>query len=325
MQMQMAAPVGRGATDVSFATGVQYGAQTDPRFIEDDGTGTNTDIKTERQSTAFTLPGVEGNLQYGFNENVALNLHGSAGGLQPGLKITVNDSKDDAHFALLPQIAFGYGASTSTTNTYSIDGLKQSGYPTINNSFTFLGGLRLMVSHKSGFYAGVAYDFTYNRQFNKVTVKANDGTSNSFDTDTIFQTVGHNIGVNIGFDVKIGWFHIRPEVAVAITPGIGQTRTVATPDISNTQSASGGFGWAIFPGFSFGVTTPRRELTRDEEEEEAEKKKAEQQRQRRIRNQRRGISNDDDDDGKHDGDPDEDDDVEEKPKKKRGAFEDDDN
>jgi hypothetical protein len=322
MQMQMAAPVGRGATDVSFATGVMYGAQTDPRFIEDDGSG--NEIKTERQSTAFTLPGVEGNLQYGFNENVAFNLHGSAGGLQPGLKITVNDAKDDAHFALLPQIAFGYGSGTSQTNTYSVDGLKQAGYPSISNAFTFLGGLRLMVSHKSGFYAGVAYDFTYNRQFNKVTVKANDGTDNTFDTDTIYQTVAHNIGINLGFDVKVGWFHIRPEIAVAITPGIGQTRTVATPDISNDSRGTGGFGWAIFPGFSFGVTTPRRELTRDEEEAEAEKKKAEEQRLRRMRNQRRGIQNDDDSD-RHDGDPDDDDDLDEKPKKKRGAFDDDDN
>ncbi len=322
MQMQMAAPVGRGATDVSFATGVMYGAQTDPRFIEDDGTG--NEIKTERQSTAFALPGVEGNLQYGFNENVAFNLHGSLGGLQPGLKITVNDAKDDAHFALLPQIAFGYGSTTSAINTYSVDGIKNSGYPTINNTFSFLGGLRLMVSHKSGFYAGVAYDFTYNRQFTKVTSKATDGTDNTFDTDTIHQTVAHNIGINIGFDVKIGWFHIRPEVAVAITPGIGQTRTVATPDISNTSNASGGFGWAIFPGFSFGVTTPRRELTKDEEEAEAEAKKAEQQRLRRMRNTRRGIQNDDDDSDKHADDPDDDDDIDDAPKKKKKkAFDED--
>lgn len=323
MQMQMAAPVGRGATDVSFAAGVQYGAQTDPRFIEQDALG--DEIKTERQSTAFALPGIEGNLQYGFNENVAFNLHGSAGGLQPGLKITVNDSKDDAHFALLPQIAFGYGSGTSQINTYDIDGLKQAGLPTVSNSFGFLAGLRMMVSHKSGFYAGVGYDFTYHRQFNKVTTRATDGSNDTFDTDTIFQTTGHNIGINLGFDVKIGWFHIRPELAVALTPGIAQTRTIATPDIANDYKGTGGFGWAIFPGFSFGVTTPRRELTRDEEEEEAEKKKAEQQRQRRIRNQRRGINNPDDDDGKNTDDPDEDDDLDARPKKKRGVFDDDDN
>jgi len=322
MQMQMAAPVGRGATDVSFATGVVYGAQNGPQYIEKDAA--DNEYKSEQRSTAFAMPGVEGNLQYGFNENVAFNLHGSVGGLQPGLKITVNDAKDDAHFALLPQIAFGYGSTTSAIDTTGIDGLKQTGYPTINNTFTFLGGLRLMVSHKSGFYAGVSYDFTYSRQFTKVTSKATDGTDNTFDTDTIYQTVGHNIGVNIGFDVKIGWFHIRPEIAFAATPGIGQTRTIATPDISNDNKASGGFGWAIFPGFSFGVTTPRRELTRDEEEAEAEAKKAEQQRLRRMRNARRGIQNDDDDSDKHADDPDDDEDIEDKPtNRKKKAFDED--
>lgn len=321
MQMQMAAPVGRGATDVSFATGVMYGAQRDPQFISDDGT-----LKTEQNSTAFALPGVEGNLQYGFNENVAFNLHGSLGGLQPGLKITVNDAKADAHFAILPQVAFGYGATTTATNTYGVDGLQQTGYPKTQNNLSVLTGLRLMVSHKSGFYAGVAYDFTYSRQFTKQTMLATDGSGNTFETDDIFHTVAHNIGVNVGFDVKIGWFHIRPEIAVAITPGISQTHTNATPDIANDYKGTGGFGWAIFPGFSFGVTTPRRELTRDEEEAEAEKKKAEEQRLRRMRNQRRGIQNDDDDSDRHDGDPDDDDDLDEKPqKKKRGAFDDDEN
>ncbi len=53
-------------------------------------------------------------MQHGFNDRFALNVHASAAGLQPGLKWTLNRSRQ-FHFALLPAIALGFGSLGSTT------------------------------------------------------------------------------------------------------------------------------------------------------------------------------------------------------------------
>lgn len=272
---QMAAPVGRGAMDVSAYTGVLYAEQTNPKY--EARNDINDPIQTEEASKGFVLPSFEANLQYGFNENVAFNVHGSSAGIQPGLKWTVNRSKT-AHFALMPQVAFGYASNSIATNVYGQDGVQQPGAPTTNTSFTFLGGLRAFASHKSGVYGGVGYDFIFNRNFSKTRI----GTGNaSVEQDLIHQTTGHQISINLGFDITLGFVHLRPEIAVALYPGIGQNRTVNTGADTTTQSASGGFGWAIFPGFSIGVQSPRREMTQDEEEEEAANAKEEKKRKKR--------------------------------------------
>ncbi len=288
---QMAAPVGRGAADVTVHTGIQYAEQTNPRFegVNDIG----DPISTEQKSTGFVLPSFEANLQYGFDENVALNVHGSSAGIQPGLKWTVNRSKT-AHFALMPQVAFGYASNGIATNVYGNDGVQQPGAPSTGTSFTFLGGLRAFASHKSGIYGGVGYDFLFNRNFNKTRV----GTGNaSIEQDTIHQTTGHQISINLGFDIALGFIHIRPEIAVALYPGIGQTRTVNTAGSEPfNQGATGGFGWAIFPGFSIGAQTPRRELTEAEEEEEAAKANEERKRKKRRGQVDEEVDEDDDDD-----------------------------
>lgn len=289
---QMAAPVGRGVTDATVFAGVQYAEQTNPRY---EGRNDIDDpIATEEKTTGFSAPNFEANVQHGFNENVAFNVHASSAGIQPGLKWTVNRSKI-AHFALMPQVAFGYASTGTAVNTYGNDGVQIAGQPTTRTSFTFLGGLRAFASHNSGFYGGVGYDFIFNRNFSKTRV----GDSNaSVEQDTIFSTTGHQISVNVGFDIAIGFVHIRPEIAVAFYPGIGQSRTINTASDSVTQSATGGFGWAIFPGFSIGVQSPRRELTQDEEEEEAARANEE-----RKKKKRRGIveeEQDDDDDDEDD-------------------------
>ncbi len=313
IQAQMASNPGRGAMDVSVFTGVQFAEQTNPQF-ERDNAVTGEREYTEEKTTAFGLPGFEANLQYGFSENVALNVHGSTAGFQPGLKITVNDYRDDAHFALLPQIAFGYGSTGWQTDVIDSGSSRTAGVPTTNTSFTFLGGLKLLVSHKSGFYAGAGYDFLFNRHFNKT--RSGDGNS-SVEIDTTFSTVAHQISVNLGFDIKLGFVHLRPEIAVALYPGIGQNRTVQVGgSASNSADANGGFGWALFPGFSIGVQSPRRELTQAEEDEEAEKKKVEKKKKRHRRNTGRQVEEDDDDDDDSDDD--------DRPKQRRSSDADED-
>ncbi len=261
---QMAAPVGRGATDVGVQTGFIYASQTNPQFPGQDGIG--DPIKTNERTSGFTIPAFEANLNAGFNEHVALNVHASSAGLQPGLKLTLNKSKV-AHVALMPQVAFGYASLGASTFVAGDDGVLVETAPRSQTSFTFLAGLKFLFSHRSGFYAGVGYDFIFNRNYNAAIVGATNVTEKS---EIINSTTGHQISASVGLDITLGMVHLRPEIAFAVTPGIGQsiTRRSGTDDI--TVAASGGGGWAIFPGFTIAIVTPRRELTSAEEEEEEE-------------------------------------------------------
>lgn len=302
---QMAAPVGRGATDVGVFTGVLYGSQTNPGFVGQDAIG--DPITTAQRSSGFSLPAFEANLQYGFNDHVGLNVHASSAGIQPGVKLTVNKSKV-AHFALLPQVAFGYGSTGSTLLVSGADGVQMEQSPSSSTSFTFLGGLKLLVSAKfnktAAFFAGAGYDFIFNRNFNAALLGSGSVTDSS---STINSTIGHQISVSVGFDIALGWVHLRPEVAFGVYPGIAQSKTVNNPPDSTTVAASGGFGWAIFPGFTLSVQSPQRELTAEEEEEEAERAKEE------ARKKKRRTGEDDDEDDDEDGNRD---DEDERPKAK---------
>lgn len=308
---QMAAPVGRGATDVGVFTGVQYGSQTNPGFVGQDAIG--DPITTAQRSSGFSLPAFEANLQYGFNDHVGLNVHASSAGIQPGVKLTVNKSKV-AHFALLPQVAFGYGSTGSTSLVSGADGVQREQSPSSSTSFTFLGGLKLLVSAKfnktAAFFAGAGYDFIFNRNFNAALLGSGSVTDSS---STINSTIGHQISVSVGFDIALGWVHLRPEVAFGVYPGISQSKTVNNPPDSTTVAATGGFGWAIFPGFTLSVQSPQRELTAEEEEEEAERAK-EEARKKRRRTGEEDEDEDEDEDGNRD---DEDERPKSKLKKKR--------
>ncbi|MFZ5440390.1 MAG: hypothetical protein ACOZQL_10295 [Myxococcota bacterium] len=303
---QMAAPVGRGATEVGVYSGVLYASQTNPTFDARDSIG--DPIKTTERTAGFTLPSFEANLQHGFSEHVALNVHASSAGLQPGLKWTVNKSKV-AHFALMPQVAFGYASLGGSVFTAGVDGVQVEGSPSSKTSFTFLGGLKLLFSHRSGFYAGVGYDFIFNRNFNAAIL---GGGNVSDKQEIINSTTAHQISASVGMDITLGWFHLRPEIAFGVYPGIAQSRTVNVPPDSTTVGASGGFGWAIFPGFTVAIATPRRELTDDEREEEAE-----QERRDKRKRRAQGQEEDDDDD---EGD---DEDQEKRPKLKKKPLDDD--
>lgn len=283
---QMAAPVGRGATDVGVFTGVSYASQTNPAF--ESVNSTNDPITVQERTAGFAAPNFEANLQYGFNENVGLNVHASSAGIQPGVKFTVNNSKV-ANFAILPEVAVGYGSTRGLNLVAGADGLQQEMNPATKTSFTFLGGLKALVSHKSGFYAGVSYDFMFNRQYSSAAV----GTANTTDqTEAVTSTIAHQIAVGIGIDITLGMVHLRPEVDVAFYPGISQTKQARVgADFSSPLTAGGGFGFAIMPGFTISVASPRRELTAEEEEEEAEAA-----RQEKLKKRRAGEDDDEDDD-----------------------------
>ncbi len=281
---QMAAPVGRGATDVGVQTGFIYASQTNPQYPGQDAIG--DPIKTNEKTAGFTIPAFEANLNAGFNEHVAFNVHASSAGLQPGLKLTLNKSKI-AHVALMPQIGFGYASLGASTYVAGIDGVLVETAPRSQTSFTFLGGLKFLFSHRSGFYAGVGYDFIFNRNYNAAIVGATGVAEKS---EIIYSTTGHQIAASIGLDITLGWVHLRPEIAFAVTPGIAQTLTRSQLSVSGT----GGGGWALMPGFTIAIVTPRRELTDAEQEEEAEAAKAAKK--------KKGDDSEDEDDEEEDED-----------------------
>jgi hypothetical protein len=265
---QLAAPVGRGATDVGVYTGFVYASQTNPQF--DGRNSINDPIKTNDRTNGFTIPAFEANLSTGFSDHVGLNVHASSAGLQPGLKLTLNRSKV-AWVALMPEVAFGYASLGASTFTAGSDGVLVEGSPRSQTSFTFLAGLKLLFSHRSGFFAGVGYDFIFNRNYNAAIVGGGGVTDK---TEIIYSTTGHQIAASIGIDITMGWLHLRPEVAFGVTPGIGQSVTRRIAPDETTAVSSGGGGWSIFPGFTMAIVTPKKQLTEAEQEEEAEAEQA---------------------------------------------------
>lgn len=293
---QMAAPVGRGATEVGVFAGVMYGTQTNPTFTTQDVGGGN--VTNQVVGKVFAAPGAEANVQHGFNDHFALNVHASSAGVQPGLKWTLNKSRN-AHIALLPAVGFGYGSYGQSTYSAGADGVQVENSPTSTTSFTFLGGLKVIASHRVGVYGGVGYDFIFNRSLSQAVL----GTGNvQTRTETLTSTLAHQVSAAIGMDIALGLVHLRPELAFAVYPGLSTNVTTRTPPTENSVGAGGGFGFAFFGGFSIAVASPPRAKTEaEEEEEEAPKKK------------------------KTDGDDDDEDDEDEKPKakKKRPADDDD--
>lgn len=324
---QMAAPTGRGATDVGVQTGFIYASQTNPQFNQQDPV-TGDPFKTNEKTAGFTIPAFEANLNAGFSEHVSLNVHASSAGLQPGLKLTLNKSKV-AHVALMPQVAFGYASLGAQTQVAGVDGVLVDTAPKTQTSFTFLGGLKFLFSHRSGFYAGVGYDFVFNRNYTAAIV---GGTGVTDKSETVISTTGHAITASVGIDITLGWVHLRPEVAFQVTPGIAQNLSTRTgADFSAPVGATGGGGWALMPGFTIAIQTPRRELTEEEQQEEEEAEKAAAKKKKRSGQEEEEEEDDDEDEspkrpaGKKKAKLDDDEEEENPRGKKRRQVEDDDN
>lgn len=304
---QMAAPVGRGATEVGVFTGLQYAAQTDPPYQTSDAAG--APITNQQTRRAFALPQAEANIQYGFDEHFALNVHGSSAGVQPGLKWTINKSRH-AHVALLPAVAFGFARQDGVTLAAGVDGVQHENHPTSLTSFTFLGGLKVLVSHRSGFFAAVGYDFVFNRSLSAQVI----GTGNVQDRyEALTQLTAHQLSASVGLDIPLGMVRLRPEIAFAVTPGISSVINAGPPGAQTQTAAGGGFSFAVFPGFTLAVASPPRELTEDEKEDEA----------RKVRKRRGAWEQKGEEEEREDESDDEEDEVQRPVKQRRDAEEDD--
>lgn len=301
----MAAPLGKG-TEVGVFSGVGYVAQTGPVISGSTVGGDSTNTQT--QNRAFGAPSFEANVTKSFSDKFALNVHVSPAGLQPGLKWTVNKSRV-AHFAILPAVAFGYGSVGSSDYVAQSNGSLTEVNPRATTSFTFLGGLKFLVSHRSGFYAGAGYDLVFHRSNSSSAASASVDRS-----DVITQTVTHQIMAAVGFSIAFGTVSLRPEIAFAVNPALSQTiSTRVGPMSTGDVTLNGGFGWAILPGFSLAVRTPvekpEAEETEDGEEPAAEQEEEDEEEAPKKRGPARKRTGAEDD--------------EDKPRRRRNTSEDD--
>ncbi len=256
---QMASAVGKGAADVSVFTGVLYQSQSAPPVSGKDGAG--DPFSSQVNSTGVSLPWFEANVNYGFGEHFTLNAHMSPAGFQPGAKITLNKSRV-ASIALLPEVGIGYFQYSENTGSSGANGVTTLSNPNSTSQLIFLGGLKFLISHRSGFFLGLGYTFNFTRAVqNSVT-----GTAQTLVYhQTVLTSLQHQIGLGVGMSIKVGFLSIRPEIAFAVVPAISGTRTI---DGTNAYSASGGFSWALLPGFGFALTSPKNEYDPKAEEDE---------------------------------------------------------
>lgn len=249
----MAAPLGKGSTEVGVFGGVGYVSQVDPPVTTKDPTTGDT-YSTQTSGRGFALPGAEANVQYGLTDRLAFNVHASSAGLQPGLKWTLNRSKI-FNVALLPAVGFGYASFGGATLAAGTDGLQREVEPHSTTSFTFLGGFKVLVSHRSGFYAGVGYDLVFNRSLTSGTL----GTGNVTDQYlAVTVTVMHQVMAALGIDIALGQVHLRPEVAFGVVPLFSSTWYTKTGTSETNLAASGGYAFTVMPGFSLAVASPPR-------------------------------------------------------------------
>lgn len=256
---QMASAVGKGAADINVFTGVMYQQQSAPATMS---TGVAGETLTNQvNSKGFSLPWFEANANYGFGDHLGLNVHMSPAGIQPGLKITLNKSRI-ANIALLPQIGIGYAQYSESTTQAGSDGKGIEVTPTSTNSLIFTAGMKILISHRSGFFFGLGYDLMITRNVQYSTT----GTPQTLVYhQTVLSSIQHQLGLGVGMSIKVGFISIRPELAFAVAPVISGTRTI---DNANSYSASGGFAWAILPGFGFALTSPPNTADKGADEDE---------------------------------------------------------
>lgn len=247
---QLASAVGKGGADLVVTTGLMYAAQTAPP----------TQSNNQNAGSALSVPWFEANANYGLTDQVALNAHMSPAGLQPGVKITLNRSLI-ANIALLPELGFGYASTGSVTNVSGSNGIQTATDPTSQTRFIFTLGLKLLISHRSGFYCGVGYDLYATRAATNGTI-GSGGTVQL--TQTIVTSLEHLIGAAVGFNVAVGMVSIRPELDFAIIPAISTSTSSGTASVGG----SGGFGFAFLGGFGFALTTPPDRRDKGAEEDE---------------------------------------------------------
>jgi hypothetical protein len=214
----------KGQAEIGLSPGLVYQSATQPAAQQGDPTTSVGGVN---------FPASEGNAAYGINDTIGLNLHLSPAGLQPGVKIALMRGAFDV--AVMPSVAIGvFSQSAGTTE----------GSTTTSSSESYLGlmaGLKILGSHRSGFYGGVGYDLQ-SVGMSGTTGSGNNNTSSE-------STLSHNLSIGAGYEAKFGAIRIRPELAMTFTPGMSRTSTSG----SNTETVDAGSGFYFFPNVTIAV------------------------------------------------------------------------
>jgi hypothetical protein len=227
---QTASAIGSGNAELGFSGGVMYQLMNQ---ASNAGGYTSTTA-----SSGFTIPALEANAQYGLNDMLTVNLHGSAAGVEPGLKITL--ASTPIALALLPEVALGYIVATSTTTiTSGGNSTTTPGQP--SSEFVFLAGARVLVTAPLGFYGAVGY------HFESVTSTNLAGGGNSAQANGL---TNHAVDLEVGYEFRVASFRVRPEVALVLAPA-GSSFSSS----GNTTVTQGGvFAFAILPSVTLATS-----------------------------------------------------------------------
>lgn len=297
--LQTARPVGKGGADVAASASLMYQSQTAPPVSSSDPGGQPVNTTTTRRG--FQLPWFEGNFNYGLGEQVGLNVHMSPAGIQPGLKWTLNRSSQ-AWISLLPEIGAGYFSVNNSDAVSNVDGRQLDRNVGYVSSFIFMAGMKILISHRSGFYGAVGYDFLFTSNFTQTSV----GTAASVSKSTLTSTQ-HQIQAGVGMSIPVGWLSIRPEISFAFVPAITGAQTTQIDDqMPSTIGAGGGYAWALTGGFAFAITSPPDRSDKGAEEDaknvDGDDEKEKEDEEEKPAPRRRKKTDDDDDDSSSRGD-----------------------
>ncbi|MBI3185002.1 MAG: hypothetical protein HYZ28_22910 [Myxococcales bacterium] len=263
---QTASPIGLGASEVALSTGFAYQSQSAPPAQATDAQGRALPVQSVARG--FGIPAFEANGQIGLADAWGLNLHASAAGLQPGAKWTLN--KGPARLALMPQVGLGYSSSAASTFATGADGRQTELSPQATTSLVFLAGLKVLASHRSGVYGGVGYDFQSLTSVSTQMV-GQGGAAQKVESSTGW--LQHNIALALGYEWKLEWVRLRPEVAAIFTPAISS-------HVRSGQSvveAGGGHGFLLFPSLTFAIATQAQKTDAGAEEDERRLQESEEE------------------------------------------------
>jgi len=236
---QGAASLAANTGEIAISTGLVFQTQTSPTDV---GVGATASTTT----SGYTLPVFEGNLGYGFTDGIGLNIHVSPAGLQPGVKLHVLQGQ--LQMSVLPELAFGAGGASSTTSVTS-NGTTLSQPGTTDASLGLLAGLKILVSHASGVFGGIGYDYqTFGMD---TTTPARGSQPEEKQKSTV---ASHNLAMAVGYELATGWVMVRPELALLFAPSI----TTSTTSGSTTKSTDDGSAWVVFPNVTFAMGGGRR-------------------------------------------------------------------
>lgn len=215
---QSATPLARQELEVILSAGVAYASDFDP---------SNVPSAPGTRSSTFSVPAMEGNVTYGLTDTVAINVRGTLAGIQPGAKVSLIHGT--LNLAVLPEFGFGY-----------LSGTVNDGGSGIQSAFTLLVGGKLLVSHSSGVYGALGYDFQHIGLALATGVTPSAGGS---------RIDAHNLAFVLGYALEFSQFELRPEIAFMYVPAKSYGLDAPTGNFA----WGGGSGWVLFPNVALAV------------------------------------------------------------------------